>query len=1034
MLVVSAVLLVISAVLIALGQRSLEVRYQEQRNALRQRHAQVLELLLQRSRARLDLIAYVAFGGRSDTAVAADDLRVLPLDGPNDLSEPLARLLGMDIRFGGYGIACDPACVLWRLPRSSAGEPAIAVGLPVGPILMELLAEKGQVSSAVAVQTDTLHWPPKARTGDMPEDVMGEVENRLASPVDGLDIPLHLEVDGVGYEISIFSPALVQGARIVLVQDTNSVRGAITRVMEQRLLGTVAALTLLAVALLIALRGPLRRLRRTTENALPLLAGNRFEEAREAIGIARRGARFSDEIDHLDDTAMDLSLRLEGLQADVAERTKALQQERDFVSRLLDTPQVLILTQDQTGRILLVNQYALRLTGYDRQKFAGQRFFDLMLGGEEAAADIERLLEGRGRMVSHESVVACANGQHREVVWFHSRLDPRGSEETDLAEPAGRPALVSAGIDITERKQAERRLFDEKERAQVTLQSIRDGVVTINAEGKVDYVNPTAERMGGVAAEESVGRPFTEVFRLTTEDGSDRTGALLEACLEHGGEPRVTTDLVLSSAGGDRYAVAATTGVMRGRGGGVGGAVFVLRDVSQERHMARKLSYQASHDALTGLINRREFEARIDQALDDAKAEGSEHVLLFLDLDRFKTVNDSCGHRAGDELLKQLAHLLQKTVRAGDSVARLGGDEFGILLTHCHLDRATPIAETARRTVHEHRFAWDGKVFTVGASVGLVSVNAESKNLEELLNAADSACYAAKESGRNRVTVHGADDIATDQNRGEARWLSRIQGALEEDRFRLFAQPIMPLRDSLDGPNCEVLLRMVGEDGALMPPGAFIPPAERYNLMVRIDRWVLRAVVDALSTATGGDDHRSLTLNLSGHSLGEPEFQEFVRSELTTSDLDPRRLAFEITETAAIANLTGALEFMKSLRELGCRFVLDDFGSGLSSFGYLKTLPVEYLKIDGMFVRDIGHDPVGMAMVRSIGEIGQVMGIQTIAECAETQDVLDLLKTLPVDFVQGFAVGVPKPLADVLESTDLGSRSPQGALEAGSQT
>ncbi len=1020
-LATSIVLLVVSALINAVGQSFLEDQYRERRSAIRGHQIQVIDLLLQTTRGRLELVASAAFRGEHDAAVPVDDLRIQTLDDQGGGSHSLLRLLTPGASKLHYGIACDPVCHLWRIPRVALREPPVAVGVHLGAIFRELVTGAAGAPIAVGVSTTTgdgakLRWLDDARSPELPVRTLEEISAgiRLDEPL--ADRFIEFSRGATHYEVVTVNPSAFRNIRVLVVLDTTGDRAAISTALERRLWGTAAAMGVLALALLAVLRGPMLRLRRTTEAALPLVARNQFEAAREVIGVHRRGGRFNDEIDHLDDTAMDLSLRLERLQGEVVERTAALQRERDFISRLLDTPQVLILTQDHVGRILRVNQYALRLTGHVWQQFIGQRFVDLMPGSEEVLPQIEDLRQGRGRMVSHESFVPCANGEVREVVWFHSRIDLRVDRDLEPVHDAARPALVSAGIDITDRKRAERRLFEEKERAQVTLQSINDGVVTTDAVGRVDYVNPAAEGMGGISLEKAAGRPFEEVFRLTAEDGTDKGAEVLRSCMDSAAESMHLGELLLHAPDGREYAVSVTTGAMHDRDGAVRGTVLVFRDVSRERNMARKLSYQASHDALTCLVNRREFESRIEIVLDDARTQGSHHVLMFLDLDRFKVVNDTCGHRAGDELLKQLALLLQKSVRAGDCVARLGGDEFGILLQHCQLDRALPIAETARRTVQNHRFAWEGRTFTVGASIGVVRIAQASESLQQVLSAADEACYAAKESGRNRVIVHGHDMEIPAKTSGDPEWGRRIDLALDQERFCLFAQPILPLQTGVMGPTHELLLRME-EDGRLLPPGAFIPPAERYNLMTRLDRWVVREVLSKLpGNVARANGIGSVTINLSAHSLVDKGFQEFVRAEIGASGSDADRLCFEITETAAIGNLTGAMNFMRGMRDLGCKFALDDFGSGLSSFGYLKTLPVDYIKIDGTFVRGIDHDPVDLAMVKSIAEIGRAMEVATIAECAETDQVVAQLKALPVDFVQGYAVGPPEPLDSLLAS------------------
>ncbi|BAU49033.1 diguanylate cyclase [Sulfurifustis variabilis] len=581
-----------------------------------------------------------------------------------------------------------------------------------------------------------------------------------------------------------------------------------------------------------------------------------------------------------------------------------------------------------------------------------------------------------------------------------------------------RELRVVAVRDITELKRAQRALFEEKERLMVTLRSIGEAVIATDVNGRVEYLNPIAERLIGWASENAEGRHLGELFAVLDETGGETLTDLVGQCLARDAIVTSAGAHTLRRADGREYAIEHSAGPIRDRSGRVAGVVLAIRDVTEMRHLARQLSYQASHDALTGLLNRREFEHRLEQALEEAKRGARRHVLCYLDLDQFKVVNDSCGHVAGDQLLRQLAALIKPMIRENDTLARLGGDEFGILLEGCGLERARELAEHVRRAISDFRFVWGDRRFDVGASIGLAEIGKDSASAVEVLSAADAACYVAKDLGRNRVYVHQLDDTALTRHRNEIRWAQRLSNAVQEDRLLLYAQPIVALQDASRPVRYEILVRLVDEGGGLVPPMAFIPAAERYNLMAAVDRWVIGTTLARMRQRDAqGAEPFDCAVNVSGRSLCEPGFLEFVRGEIGSSGIAPSRLSFELTETAAVANFAQAKQFMTELRQLGCRFALDDFGSGLSSFAYLKNLPVDFLKIDGSFVRDMGNDPIDSALVESINQLGHVMGIETIAEYVEHPGVLERLRAMGVDFAQGNVICRPVPLDEALQAT-----------------
>jgi diguanylate cyclase (GGDEF)-like protein len=435
-----------------------------------------------------------------------------------------------------------------------------------------------------------------------------------------------------------------------------------------------------------------------------------------------------------------------------------------------------------------------------------------------------------------------------------------------------------------------------------------------------------------------------------------------------------------------------------------------LKELKLGQEYAVKLAYHASHDPLTGLVNRLEFEKRLAVALSGSVSHGRQHVVMYLDLDQFKIVNDTCGHAAGDQLLRQVSALLKEQVRERDSLARLGGDEFGVLLENCPLQEALGIADKLRQCITDFHFVSEGRSFTIGASLGVVQVADGSLNLTDILSAADAACYVAKEKGRNRVQLYRPHDSEVSMRRGEMEWVSRLQRALEEGRFVLHAQKILSIGGDFPQANHhELLVRMIDEHGKIVPPMAFIPAAERYSLMPLIDQWVVRNAFAAISAM--GPGCGTFAINISGASIGDERILEFVREQFRNFVMPPRSICFEITETAAIANFDKAARFFGEMKSLGCLFSLDDFGAGMSSFGYLKHLPVDFIKIDGSFVKDVAQDPVAVAMVRAINDVGHVMGKKTIGEFVNGEPVLRVLREIGVDFAQGNWISPPSPFA-----------------------
>lgn len=571
-------------------------------------------------------------------------------------------------------------------------------------------------------------------------------------------------------------------------------------------------------------------------------------------------------------------------------------------------------------------------------------------------------------------------------------------------------ALVNA---LERASKSEVALNIEKELAEVTLHSITDSVITVDPDCNVKFINPAAEKLLEHTLEESIGKPFYEVLNFVDEHANALTFDLIKECFKKGGIVEFPEGASLLNSSSEMIAVEVSVAPMKNDSGELLGAVVVIQDVSHNRRLTKQLSYQASHDALTGLYNRRKFESYLHESLVNAEYEDRNHVLLYLDLDQFKIVNDTCGHIAGDELLQQLPLLFHKVLRSGDIIARLGGDEFGVLLENCSLEKAIVIADMIREQIKEFRFVWDDKTFEIGVSIGVIAINAENTDMAHILSSADVACYAAKDAGRNRVHVYEESDVLVTQRHGEMHWTARITKALEEDRFCLYQQNIMNV-DSGDIEHVEVLIRMIGEDGSIILPGAFIPAAERFNVMATIDRWVISNVFQLIGECAANNSEAQMNmvaLNLSGDSLSDDNLLEFIYSEQERNNVSLDRVCFEITETIAISNLTQAVSFIEELKQHGCKFALDDFGSGLSSFAYLKSLPVDYIKIDGSFVRDISKDEIDRAMVKSIQQVAEAMNLKTVAEWVEDEQTLVILKELGVDCAQGNYLMPAEPIS-----------------------
>jgi diguanylate cyclase (GGDEF)-like protein/PAS domain S-box-containing protein len=656
------------------------------------------------------------------------------------------------------------------------------------------------------------------------------------------------------------------------------------------------------------------------------------------------------------------------------------------------------------GRLLSVNPAFVSILGYGTaEELYALPSVAVLYWNPADRAEFMRRVESEGEIRNAEFCMRRKDGQQVVIL-----------ENAHAVRDAGDRITSYEGTiaNITERKRAEQAIFAEKERAQVTLQSIGDAVISTDAEGRIEYINPVAESLTAWSLAEARGRPIGDVLNLVNEITREPIENPLVSALGRGeGGGGAADHSVLVTRSGQEVAIQESAAPICDRQGRIIGAVIVFHDVTKERRLKRALSYQASHDALTGLINRREFDNRLHAAVLSAQRGEGAYALLYIDLDQFKVVNDTCGHQAGDRLLRDVTGLLQARVRASDTIARLGGDEFGVLLEGCTPEQSARIADGVRQAIKDYRFAWGATTLSVGASVGVVQIGVDTESVAAIMSAADIACYAAKDEGRNRVHVYEAEGVG--HRHREMHWVARVTRAAEENRLELFFQPIVRIGSDSAPAFHELTIRLRDDDGRLVPPSEFIPAAERYNVMSIIDRWVVIRAVELLKRRReAGGSLPLLAVNLSGTSLNEQSFAEFILHTVGEPEI-ASALCFEITETAAVTSLSNATFFMRELKTRGCKFALDDFGTGLSSFMYLKTLPVDYLKIDGQFITHIATDAVDRSMVEAISKVGRALGIATVAEWVESEAVLDELKRIGVDFAQGYHLARPQPLAEL---------------------
>ncbi len=701
----------------------------------------------------------------------------------------------------------------------------------------------------------------------------------------------------------------------------------------------------------------------------------------------------------------ELSKKVLQLTREAGESDARLQDREQLFQRLVESVHDAVLVHREY--ILFANTRFLALLGVAAPDAIGRPLTDFVAPEyvELVESNLHRRLAGEPSAERYEA----------ELVGLHGEVT-RVELSSTLIDNAGEPALLITALEMLPMMQPAIGA-SAKPRAMATLDAMGESVITVDAEGRIDYINHAAETLLGQSFDQVVGKFFADVASLVDESDRRSLGDPVRKGLSTGGPVTMGRRAVLvpANAAMERSVEISVT-PLKSDAKETLGLVLVMHDTSELRGLTRQMTYQASHDALTGLVNRREFERRLREAMDSAQAGDAAHALCYLDLDRFKVVNDTCGHTAGDNMLREVASIIKEAVRDSDTAGRIGGDEFALLLVGCPLEKARQIADDVVRSVNDYRFVWKDKIFNIGVSIGLVEIGRGGGSIEDLMNSADSACYVAKKQGGVHVHVYSAREEANARHSGEIHWLQKLQGALRDNKFELYFQPIVYARSNggaRGGPALEVFVRLEGENGQPgAPPAEFIRAAERYRLMPHVDRWVVQTVLSALGR--GGMSvpaGRSVAINIAGQTLGDAEFLEFVVECFDHTGASPGDICFEVTESAVVANLDHARRFIAVLHGMGCEFALDDFGSGLSSFSTLKTLPMDYLKIDGSFISNLAADSVNQAVVAAMIELSRSLHFRIVAEQVEDQLSLDTVKKMGIDFVQGFIIAHPQPLS-----------------------
>lgn len=677
------------------------------------------------------------------------------------------------------------------------------------------------------------------------------------------------------------------------------------------------------------------------------------------------------------------------------------------LAAIIESSEDAIVSKSLDGTISSWNDAAEQMFGYSREEMIDQpitKLFPLDKVHEEEMF-IEKIKTNQ--RIQHFETERITKDNKR--IQISVSLSPVRDADGNII------GISKIARDITEVKRLQKEVELERERLQVTMDSIGDAVITTDKIGRIEYLNPIAEKLTGWSSNAALGLPSSQVFNIINENSREPSEDPIAQCLKAEKIINLANYTTLVSRDGQEYGIEDSAAPIRDHEGKTIGVVLVFHDVSAQRIMANEITYRATHDSLTGLINRSEFETLLKQYINDYRDPGLLNALMFIDLDQFKIVNDTCGHAAGDKLLKEITKTMTSCIRTSDVFARIGGDEFAIILPKCNTEKSLQIANAICKAVDEYRFIFEKQRFRIGASIGLVMIDSHWSTVTSLLQAADHACYHAKNAGRNRVHLHYNEDSAFKTNKHEARWANRVQAALEEGQFELFAQRIIPLSE--EGlQRAEVLLRLRTESDELVTPGQFLPSAERFHMMGRIDRWVVKKTLSWIEKNINELSHiESISINLSGQSLNDKTFHKYVTHLIDRVAFDHSKLCFEITETIAITNISDAIQFLELLKQYGVKFSLDDFGSGVSSFGYLKSLPVDYLKIDGQFIKDLTENKIGQATVKCIVEVAEITHKKTIAEWVENEAIEQLLRKMGINFTQGFYNHKPAPIDCLLE-------------------